>query len=211
MNRTHIAMLIVAAGALAQSAASKPFDTAAMQRWAMVEIVHYEAVGEVTDKRVQIAQGADLYVDVVERVTLSFDWNKRSQAPVGPVMFKNLPAKVIKIAGMGDKCPTGKLNGPYEHFDVVEVKQSQRGSLELKGQRIRPDAMVAQACSSTLTPFKASTVPVSEYIGPPDPSMLALGDMIPPNSPVRATTDGKSLVMKALNNNWVWTFTPVAK
>lgn len=212
MNRSCAATLVLALACLAEPALAKPFDAAAMERWAKTETVHYEAVGEVTDKHVQIPpKDADLYGDVVERVTLSFDWNKNTQELVGAVTFKNLPAKVTNIVSIDAKCPPGKLNGAYEHFDIVEVKQAQPGAVELVGKRIHPDTLVAQACSANLTPFKGGETPRSEYIGPPDPSMLALGDMIPPDSPVKISPDGKSLVMKALNNNWVWTFTPTAK
>ena len=143
---------------------------------------------------------------------LSFDWNTKTNSFVGVPKFKNQAGKVSNVVGMGDKCPTGKLNGPYEHFDIVEIKQSPAGaSPELVGKRIHPDTLVAQACSSNLTPFKGGVSAVSVYIGPPNPQMLALGKMIPPDSPVTISADGNSLVMKALNNNWVWTYTPTAK
>lgn len=38
--------------------------------------------------------------------------------------------------------------------------------------------------------------------------MLALGNMLPKGGPISITPDGKSIVMTALNNNWVWTYTP---
>jgi hypothetical protein len=41
--------------------------------------------------------------------------------------------------------------------------------------------------------------------------MLAMAAMLPGNSPIKATPDGKSIVMTAQNNNWVWTYTPTAK
>jgi len=45
--------------------------------------------------------------------------------------------KATNLVGMEKKCPTGKLNGPYEHFDIVEIKQSAPGEApELVGKRI---------------------------------------------------------------------------
>lgn len=203
--------LIVTALFLSAPAAAQ--DTAAMQKWAKAEIVHYEVVGEFTQKHVQIPPtDADLYADVFERVTLSFDWNKNKGVIVGTPKIQNDAARVSNLMGMDKKCPTGKLNGPYEHFDVVEIRQAKpKEALELVGKRIHPDTMVADSCSSKLRLFKGTTVAAREYIAPPDPQVLAMAGMIQKGSPITVTPDGKSIVMKALNNNWVWTYTPTAK
>jgi len=199
--------------ALFQSAPVAAQDTAAMQKWAKAEIVHYEVVGEFFQKHVQIPPtDADLYADVAERVTLSFDWNRKKGVVVGTPTIRNDAAKVSNLMGMDKKCPTGKLNGPYEHFDVVEIRQARpKEALELVGKRIHPDTMVADSCSSKLRLFKGATVAAKEYIGPPDPQALAMAGMIPKDGPITVTPDGKSIVTKALNNNWVWTYTPTAK
>ena len=201
------------ATALFQSAPAAAQDMAAMQKWAKAEIVHYEVVGELTQKHVQIPPtDADLYADVVERVTLSFDWNKKKGVIVGTPTIRNEAARVSNLMGMEKKCPTGKLNGPYEHFDVVEIRQAKPGeALELVGKRIHPDTMVADSCSSKLRLFKGATVAAKEYIYPPDPQALAMASMLPKDGNITVTPDGKSIVMKALNNNWVWTYTPTAK
>lgn len=203
------------ATALLQPAPAAAQDMAALQKWAKAEIVHYEVVGEFFKKHVQIPPtDADLYADVAERVTLSFDWNKKKGVIVGTPKIHNDAARVSNLLGMDKKCPTGKLNGPYEHFDVVEIRQARpKEALELVGKRIHPDTLVADSCSSKLRLFKGATVAAKEYIGPPDPQMLvmALVGMIPKDSPITVTPDGKSIVMKALNNNWVWTYTPTAK
>lgn len=201
------------ATALFQSAPAAAQDMAAMQKWAKAEIVHYEVVGELTQKHVQIPPtDADLYADVVERVTLSFDWNKKKGVIVGTPTIRNEAARVSNLMGMEKKCPTGKLNGPYEHFDVVEIRQAKPGeALELVGKRIHPDTMVADSCSSKLRLFKGATVAAKEYIYPPDPQALAMASMLPKDGNITVTPDGKSIVTKALNNNWVWTYTPTAK
>ena len=205
------ASLIIAALFLSASVAAQ--DMAALQKWEKAEIVHYEVVGELKQKHVQIPPtDADLYADVVERVTLSFDWNKKKGVIVGTPKIQNDAARVSNLMGMDKKCPTGKLNGPYEHFDVVEIRQAKpKEALELVGKRIHPDTMVADSCSSKLRLFKGATVAAKEYIGPPDPQALAMAGMIPKDGPITVTPDGKSIVMKALNNNWVWTYTPTAK
>jgi hypothetical protein len=209
---------LAASAALAASlwvgpAVAQPFDAAAEAKWSKVEIVHFEVVGEIADKHVQIPPvDADLYADVADRVTLSFDWNKSKNIFVGTPKFQNQPGKVTNLVGMERKCPTGKLNGPYEHFDIVAIKQSAPGEAPaLVGKRIHPETMVAESCGSNLRLHKGGVTPETVYIAPPDPAMFAIAKMLPPDSPIKVSADGKSIVMTALNNNWVWAYTPTAK
>lgn len=202
-----------AAGAYAQMP-----DMAVLQRWEKVNIVHYEVVGEIALKGQRIPPvDADLYADVTDRVRLSFDWDKRKGVIVGKPVIVNEPGTAANLASIdkGEKgkkrCPTGKINGPYEHFDVVEVRQAKpREALELVGKRVHPDTEVSEACSAKLRPYKGATVEVKEYIAPPDPAMLALAKISKVDT-IKVTPDGQSIVMTALNNKWVWTFTPTAK
>ncbi len=61
---TALAIILLAQPAFAQS-----FDVAAEAKWSKVEVVHFEVVGEIADKHVQIPPvDADLYVDVADRV-----------------------------------------------------------------------------------------------------------------------------------------------
>ena len=202
-----------AAGAFAQMP-----DMAALQRWENVKIVHYEVVGEIALKGYQIPPvDADLYADVTDRVRLSFDWDKRKGAIIGKPTIVNEPGTAANVAGMdkGEKgrkrCPTGKINGPYEHFDVIEVRQPQPGqALELVGKRVHPETQVAEACGNTLKTYKGATKEVKEYIAPPDPVMLAFAKAASMPT-MKVSPDGKSIVMGAQNSKWVWTFTPTAK
>ena len=202
-----------AAGALAQMP-----DMAALQRWSKVDVVHYEVVGEIALKGQQIPPvDADLYADVTDRVRLSFDYDKKKGVLVGKPTIVNEPGTASNLASIdkGEKgkkrCPTGKLNGPYEHFDVVEVRQAKpREALELVGKRVHPDTEVSEACSAKLRPYKGATKEVKEYIAPPDPALLATAAMMKSDT-IKVTPDGKSIVMAALNNKWVWTFTPTPK
>ena len=73
--------------------AQQGIDMAAMQKWAKVQIVHYEAVGEFRGKHLPMPPvDADLYGDVVERVNLSFDWDRRKKVIVGAPKIRNEPA-----------------------------------------------------------------------------------------------------------------------
>jgi hypothetical protein len=194
------------------SAAAQVYDDAALKKWSSVTAVHYEAVGVLSDKHVRLpADDADLYGDVVERVTLSFDWDKSARKIVGAPKIVNHPAAVSNLVAIEKGCPVGKLNGAYEHFDVVAMEADGGGSIELKGRRIHPETLVTQACGSSMTKFAGGVEEVTTHIGPPDPVMLAYRAMMPADGPVTFTPDGRSMVMKVLNNNWVWTFTPGVK
>lgn len=208
----RLAAALAALSALAaQSASAQGYDAAAMAKWSAVRVIHFEAVGTIADKHVQVPTDGDLYVDVTDKVTLSFDWDKGKRDFQNTPTFQNYPGKVERIEGMAPECPTGALKGAYEHFDIVSVKADGNGAIELVGKRIRPASEVAQACGSRLTPFPGGETPRTEYIAPPDPTMLALKGMMPADGPVTISPDGNSLIMKALNNNWVWTFTPTVK
>jgi hypothetical protein len=211
--RLTAATLVCAMTMIVAPAFSQNFDAAAEAKWSKVEIVHFEVVGEIADKHVQIPPvDADLYADVKDRVTLSFDWNRKKNIFIGLPKFQNHPGIATNLSGMERSCTAGKINGPYEHFDIVEIKQTAPGdAVELIGKRIHPETLVSESCGPKLRPYKGGVTAQSVYISPPDPQMLAMAGMLPANSPIKATPDGKSIVMKALNNNWVWTYTPTAK
>jgi hypothetical protein len=142
-----LAITLLTCPALAQQ-----FDAAVEAKWSKLEVVHFEVVGEIADKHVQIPPvDADLYADVADRVTLSFDWNREKNIFVGLPKFQNHPGKATNLVGMGKECPTGKLNGPYEHFDIVSIKQGAPAqAVELVGKRIHPETMVAESCGTHL-------------------------------------------------------------
>jgi hypothetical protein len=216
-RRTQLSCLATCAGCAATLASAQMPDMAVAQRWEKVKIVHYEVVGEVTLKAHQIPPvDADLYADVTDRVRLSFDWDKSKGAIVGKPTITNEPGTATNVTGVdkhqpGKKqCPTGKINGAYEHFDVADVRQPQPGmALELVGKRVHPETEVAEACGSKLKPYKGATKEVKEHIMPPDPMILAFKVTGAPS--IKVSPDGKSIVMGAQNSNWVWTFTPSAK
>lgn len=216
--RRAFAGMAACAAAAGMSATAQMPDMEALRKWSNVKVVHYEVVGEIALKGQQIPPAdADLYADVTERVRLSFDWDTRKKVIVGKPVIVNEPAKTSNVVGMDKgepgrkRCPTGKINGAYEHFDVVEIRQAGAGqALELVGKRIHPDTEVAEACGSKLRPYKGATREVKEYIAPPDPQILAVGKLMTGPGP-KVSADGASIVMAALNNKWVWTFTPTPK
>jgi len=210
--------LVSALGFLAVPVSAQMPDMALMQKWAKVSVIHYEVVGEITLKGFQIPPtDADLYADVTERVKLSFDWDNKKKVIIGKPVITNEATKVGNVQGVDKlqpgkrQCPTGKINGQFEYFDVVEVRQPGPGqALELIGKRIHPETQVAEACSSNLKTYKGATKDVKEYIMPADPMIIAYGGAQGVKT-IQVTPDKKSVVMSALNNKWVWTFTPTPK
>ena len=187
-------------------------DMALAEKWGDVTVVHYEVVGVNSDKHVQIPPtDADMYGDVEETVTLSFDWDKNSKQLVGAATITNHSTKVSNLVGMGPECPSGEMNGAYEHFDVVELKPNGVGAIELIGVRKHPVTMVAESCGQGRSRFEGADEAVSTWIGPPDPVMLAFAAAMGPDSPITLSADGQSMIMTALNDTWVWTYTPSVK
>lgn len=205
------ASLFAGAIFLALPAVAQMYDDAALKKWGAAKIVHYEVVGVVSDKHVQIPpDDADLYADVVEKVSLSFDWDVSKKTFVGAPKITNYPATTSNITGMGDGCPTGEILGPYEHFDVVSATADGKGAVELKAKRKHPETSVAESCGAGRKKYPAAVTDASTYIAPPEPIMLAYRTTMK-EGPIKFSADGKSMTMKALNNNWVWTYTPSAK
>jgi hypothetical protein len=133
MIQRLLAWGIACAAALACAAGAQQPDPKQQDPWAKVNLVHYEVVGEVRLKQHPIpAEGADLHADVTERVRISFDWDRKRGAMVGPPKITNEPATVDNLSGAdkdngisgshrdkGDRgdagkkrCPVGKMNGP---------------------------------------------------------------------------------------------------
>ncbi len=193
-------------------------DMAMMDKWSKAKVIHYEVVGEISLKGLQIPPtDADLYADVTERVRLSFDWDNKKKALIGKPVITNEPATVGNLQGVDKgepnkkRCPTGKINGAFEYFDVVEVRQPGPGqALELVGKRIHPETQVAEACGNKLRTYKGAVKDVKEYIMPAAPMLLAYGGAQGVKT-IRVSPDKSSIIQSALNNNWVWTFTPTVK
>ena len=187
-------------------------DMAAAAKWEGATVIHYEVVGEVTATHVQIPPvDADLYADVTDKVSLSFDWDKNQQTRIGVPVCNNFPGTATNLFGLEKDCPTGNLAGAYEHFDIVAVKVNCDGLIELTGNRLHPDTMVAESCGTALKAYKGADEARTEYTAAPDPTMLAFGSMLPTEGGITISPDGKSMILKTLGEGWVWTFTPSVK
>lgn len=179
---------------------------------ASAKTVHFEVTGLVTDPHVQIpADDADQYGDVTEKVALSFDWDVEGRTIIGAPKFENYPATVSNMVGMEAGCPAGEMDGPYEHFDITEVKPNGAGAIELVGLRKHPKTAVAESCGAGRRTYEAADRPVSTWIAPPDLRGLEIAALVPTQTGIKFTPDGMSIFTTAANNNWVWTYTPSVK
>ena len=210
-DKRYAATVLLAA--LPLPGAAQQIDEAAAARWQKVEIVHFEAEGVVAQKHVQIPPGDyDLYADITDRIHLSFDWNRETKTLVGKPVFTNFPSTVSNVVGMGAPCPTGELKGSYDHFEVLDVRQpAPEEAIELVGQRVHPDTLVAEACGPGVFRKGATEKTQSEALYPPDPEMFSYASMLPPDNPIKISADGKSLVMQAEPGQFQGTFTPSPK
>jgi len=180
--------------AAVSTASAQVPDMAAAAKWESATIIHYEAVGEVAATHVQIPPvDADLYADVTDKVSLSFDWDKAQQTLVGAPVFNNYPGTVTNLFGMEKDCPTGNLAGAYEHFDIVSVKVNGEGLIELTGKRLHPDTMVAESCGTGLRAYEGGEEAHTEYTAAPDPAVLAFGSMLPEGGPFSIEIFGRRL------------------
>jgi hypothetical protein len=202
-------------GASASGATGVPTSSTLLERaseLASAKSVHFQVTGIVTDPHVQIpADDADQYGDIVEKVTLSFDWDVENGTVLGAPAFQNYPATVSNLVGMGPECPAGEMKGPYEHFDITELKPNGAGAIELVGLRKHPETAVAESCGAGRRTYAAAERPVSTWIAPPDLRGLEIAAMVPTQTGIKFTPDGQSILVTAQNNNWVWTFTPSVK
>lgn len=118
-------------------------------------IIHYELVGEVHKKHVQIPPVEyESYADISDKVSLSFDWDRNKNQVVGKLEFRNYPGTTTNLMGMGKGCPTGKINGSFEYFDIVEVELDSNGPIKLIGKRIHPETQVAESCGAGLRTYR---------------------------------------------------------
>lgn len=178
------------------------------------KVLHYTVVGVNTAKHVQIpAADADQYGDVVEKVTLAFDWDVEKKAMIGAATITNAAAAISNLTGMGDQCPAGEMKGPFEYFDATEVRPApgSDGVLEVVGVRKHPDTMVAESCGAGRKLYKAAEEPVSTPIAPPEPGLFEMLKFAPATPTIKLSADGQSVVMGSLNDTWEWTYTPTVK
>lgn len=185
-------------------------DMDLMAKWSAVTVVHYAVTGEynATPTVIRGAKGYRRDANVTDRVEIGFDWDQNETALVGTPTFKNFPTTVSMIAV--PTCPPARINGAYEHWDLVSVKQVST-VLQLAVKRSYPAASIpyageAQPCGVGWddAAAKSETSDVMLLVLP----TLYFAMPSAGGATVSISKDGKSMVLDDRNNGWTWTYTP---
>jgi hypothetical protein len=202
-------MLVIGClGILASSVRAQNVDMDLMAKWSAVTVVHYAVTGEYTGEPTVIlgTKGMRRTAKVTDRVEITFDWDQNETALVGTPTFKNFPSAVSVTAVPG--CPPARINGTYEHFDVVSVKQFST-VLQLAVQQRSPAGAVPygesqcgeawdDAAAKSETSDVMLIVPPTVYFAMPSAG----------GGTMSISKDGKSIVLVEPRNGWTWTYTP---
>lgn len=192
-----------------------------MVKWTSAQAIHYDVVAEYAGQTpilVPAPSGSNPITSyqaaVTDRYEVGFDWSPGEMAMVGKPVFKNFPAALPKGTpgrSMFDQpCPPPKINGAYDHVEVIGAKTGMPGSnsLELTLKRSFPAGQVAYAgegpCNNWLDiPAKTETltggvlVPLGMYFAMPQAAGANL----------TVGKDGKTMTLVDEPNGWKYTYT----
>jgi signal transduction histidine kinase len=87
--------------------------------------------------------------DVVDRVSMSFEWSLTESKLLKLIDLKNYPSEVKNLRDREGKCLPPVLKGTYELATVLEVVNGLGGALDVKIERSYPAVDVAQFCTAS--------------------------------------------------------------
>ena len=170
-------------------------------------LVHYHIVGMYKGST-NVIGGSDWIgnADVTDRVEIDLDWKLDESMLSGTPQFKNYKSAVANLRNGEPKCRAPVLNGEFEYFDLLGIRQGSGGALEMQMRTIYPAATVTQFCTGA-----SKTVPASVKKAPQELVILSpvLFGSVGKGSNVRVSTDKKSLITSKAG--WTWTYTPSVK
>jgi hypothetical protein len=183
-------------------------DMEAMMHWSSANIVRYHITGVYQAQTNVIGASGEIgYADVTDRVTIDLKWNLPESKLAGMPTFLNEKSVVKNLRNYEPKCLPPKLNGEYEHFELLGIKDGLGGALELQVRTTYPAAEVVQFCTG-----KRKSVPASVKTRPEDFTVVSpvmFGMPLPDSDNLRISPDKKSLIVK--KGGWTWTYTPTAE
>jgi len=179
------------------------------QKWADAKAVHYHIVG-VYDSRTMISSEPGkgfAYADVTDRVVIDLDWKLTEVKLLGTPTFQNTKSTLKNLRDPVAGCLPPLINGEYEHFELLDVKNGLSGSIDLQVQTSFPVVQVAQACvgSRKSIPAARKTRPENMML----PSPMSLDQAEPPTKDWKFSPDKKSMITQ--KGGWTWTYTPTVK
>jgi len=175
-----------------------------MMKWASADVVKYHIVG-VYSAKTDVVAGVEIgYANVTDRVVIDLAWKLSEMKLVGTPTIVNEKSSVTNLSNYEPKCAPPTLQGAYEHFTALSMKEALAGSLEMQVQRIYPAANVIQFCTGAPKAVPAKTETSPEEFGVVSPMIFAMPST--GNKDVTLSPDRKSIIVK--KGGWTWTYTP---
>jgi hypothetical protein len=201
---TFAALLSLLILAPSNPAPARQADANAMMMWGSAEVVRYHIVG-VYQARTNVIGDPNWigYADVTDSVVIDLKWKLSESKMLGTPVIRNEKSAAKNLRNYEPKCLPPVLDGDYEHFELLEIKDGLGGALELIARTTYPASRVAQFCTGAYKsiPPKIDTRPMDFVV--PSPVMLAMP--LPDSDTLRVSPDKKSLIVK--KDGWTWTFT----
>ena len=189
--------------AFAPLAGAQQMDMEAMQRWGSAKLVYYSVEGVHSGAASMTATMGGV-ADVVDRVSMTFEWSLTEAKLLKVTSLRNHPSEVKNLRDREPKCLPPVLKGTYELATVLEVVNGLGGAIDLKTERSYPAVDVAQFCTASRKAVPAEKKTSVQAMAVPSPVLMAMG--APATDKLSYSADRKSLVVK--DGNWTWTFTP---
>jgi hypothetical protein len=181
-------------------------DMAVAQKWSSAKLVKYRAEGVHKARAAVVFGDYEGKADVLDRVTVEFNWDVRKGKIVGPVTVVDGKSELSNIKSDGTNCPPPQLGGEYEHFSSVSHSLTAANQIQISGTRTYPAAKVSNyPASCSMRSIGGSKEQATLWVAPVAPEALGMPNM--PNGPIAIAADRKSFSIKAAGN-WVWTYTP---
>ena len=187
----------------AVDASAQQMDMEAMQRWGSAERVYYAVEGRHSGTASMTATMGGV-ADVVDRVSMTFEWSLTEAKLLKVTSLKNFPSEVKNLRDREAQCLPPVLKGAYELATVLEVVNGLGGAIDLKSERSYPTVEVAQSCTASRKTIAAEKKVSVQSMAVPSPIMMAMG--APATKELSYSADKKSMIVK--DGSWTWTFTP---
>lgn len=200
--RRSVASLL-ACFALSAPAGAQQVDMQAMERWSNAKVIYYAVEGAHSGAASMTATMGGM-ADVVDRVSMTFEWSLSELKILKLTSLKNYPSVVKNLRDREPTCLPPVLKGTYEQATVLEVVDGIGGMIDLKIERSYPAVDVAQSCTASRKSIPAEKKTDVEPMPVPSPLLIAMG--APATAELSYSADKKSMIYR--KGNWTWTFTP---
>lgn len=216
-------LLAVVPAASAQDVQQQQKQMEMILKWGMAQDVHYKVVADYSGTTrvlaAPIGGAKGMYSGaegaVTDQFEIQFDWNPTQMALIGKPVIVNHPTSTPVLE---KRCQPPKLNGPYEHVDVVGVKPLM-GELVLTAERKFPPGAAPFVPLDTgdcgIEPVQAKTETLTLYLPILSGKLFATPASAGQNirvgegstGKVIVGKDGKTMVLDDSGRGWKYTYT----